>query len=152
MHLDEQHALNQALLDRMRERKSGRAGILPIALPTAHADPYTGAGSHPDIVERVWDALGGSLPADCRALVYGTPALVEPRSGVVIAIAFGTAYALRIPARSIADALAAGCQLEQRWTGGGSTVAREEFGEGWLFGAWAATEKEWVRESYEEMG
>lgn len=152
MHLDEQHPLNQPLLKRLRERKGGRAGILPIAPPTAHADPYTGAGSHPEIVERVWDEFGGSLSVDCRALVYGTPALVEPRSGVVIAMAFGTAYALRIPSRSVADALTAGCKSEQNWTGGGSTVAREEFGEGWLFGRWAAKEKEWLRESFEEVG
>lgn len=151
MHLDEQHPLNQPLLDRLRERKGGRAGINPIAAPTAHADPYTGAGSHPEIVERVWDEFGGSLPADCRALVYGTPALVEPRSGVVIAMAFGTAYALRVPARSIAEALAAGCQAERKWTGGGSTVAREEFGEGWLFGAWVAVEADWLRQCYDEL-
>jgi hypothetical protein len=152
MNLDEHHPLNQPLLDRLRERMSGRADIEPITPPTAHADPYAGAGSHPDVVERVWDELGGSLPKDCRTLVYDTPALVEPQSGVVIALAFGTAYALRVPARSLAVALAAGCKAEQRWTGGGSSVARDEFGEGRLFGAWVAMETELLRQSYEELG
>src|SRR5262245_29451582 len=33
------------------------------------ADPRTGLGTHPDIVERLWQ-LNAALPADCRWVVY----------------------------------------------------------------------------------
>src|SRR3990172_6173468 len=34
-------------------------------------------GAHPDVVERLWDSLNGSLPADARWLVFDGPALVH---------------------------------------------------------------------------
>jgi hypothetical protein len=56
-------------------------------------DPYLHLGSHPDIVEHVWDKMVPLLQQDCRCIVYGTPALVAPRSGIMLAQAFGTQYA-----------------------------------------------------------
>ncbi|MFC1817139.1 hypothetical protein ACFL0M_14660 [Thermodesulfobacteriota bacterium] len=53
-----------------------RFSFEPMVSPDKHSDPYMEAGSHPEIVERVWDALGSSLPVDCRAIVYSAPALV----------------------------------------------------------------------------
>jgi hypothetical protein len=78
-------------------------------------------------------------------------ALVEPKSGVVIALACGTSYALRIPQGKRSDALAADCKQGQRWSSGGSTDAETQFGIGWVFGGWAKEEGGWLREVVEEV-
>ena len=80
--LNDSHHLNHGVLSHLWENHGGSD---PISSPDSHPDPYLRAGSHPDIVSRVWETLGGALPADCRAIVYGTPALVHPNSGVVLA-------------------------------------------------------------------
>jgi hypothetical protein len=59
--------------------------------------PYFGLGAHPDIVSRLW-ALEDALPRPCRRLVWGFPALVHPRTGVIFALAFGTiGVVVRLP-------------------------------------------------------
>ena len=88
MSIDQAHPLNAAVL---RHLKSDTPAI---AAPESHPDPYYGLGSHPDCVGRIWEELNTALPVECRAIVYGTPSLVEPKSGVVIALAYGTSYAL----------------------------------------------------------
>ena len=143
MKLDHSHPMNQGVI----RHCGGREGVSPIAAPAEHPDPYLQAGSHPDVVERLWDGLGSGLPVDCRALVYGTPALVDPEIGVVLALAFGTQYALRVPDARLDEALNAGCRTGQDWTGGGRTDVEEELGRGWVFGCWADDELRWVGET-----
>jgi hypothetical protein len=145
MNLDESHPLNQKLMSRKK-----MPGVPAIGPPDAHPDPYMQLGSHPDVVQRVWDDLGGALPVDCRAIVYGTPGLVQPHSGVVLAMAYGTAYAIRVPTQLIAAAYKAGCKAEQSWTPGGKTIIEEEFGCGWVFGAWVEEESKWLLAAYDE--
>ena len=144
--------MNRPVLGHFQNRKGHHSGSPPIVAPDEHPDPYLEAGSHPDIVERVWDELGATLPVDCRAVLYGTPALVHPGVGVVFALAYGTRYAIRVPDESFDAALAAGCHLEQQWTGGGKTNIEEELGRGWLFGGWAEAEKQWVAKVYADLG
>jgi len=146
MHLDESHPLNQKLVSRKK-----RPGVPPVGPPHGPPDPYLQLGSHPDIVQRVWDDLGGALPADCRAIVYGTPALVDPRSGVVLAMACGTAYVIRVPENLLEAAYKAGCRVERSWTTGGTTRIADEYGHGWVFGAWVKAEAEWLREVFAEL-
>ena len=145
MKIDQAHPLNAAVL---RHLKSDTPAI---AAPESHPDPYYDLGSHPDCVGRIWEELNTALPVECRAIVYGTPSLVEPKSGVVIALAYGTSYALRIPQGKRSDALAAGCKQGQRWSPGGSTDAETQFGIGWVFGGWAKDEGVWLREVVEEV-
>lgn len=147
MKLDESDPRNATLLAHLREREGPRFDPRPILSPADHPDPYMEAGSHPDIVERVWDRLGDALPTDCRALVLGRPALVEPTRGIVLALAYGTAYAIRVPDEKLEDALARGCRAEERWSGGGATRAEQAFGRGWVFGGWLDDEAEWLAES-----
>jgi hypothetical protein len=151
MRLDESHPMNQLVLRYLRGRNRLRSKPEPIVFRDEHPDPYMGAGSHPDIVERVWDVLGASLPVDCRAIVYGTPALVHPREGVVFAVTYGTKYAIRVPSESIHEALKVGCRVEQKWTGGGMTNIEEELGRGWIFGGWVEEEKQWLTKAYENL-
>jgi len=151
MRLDESHPMNQFVLKYLRGRKHLLFKPEPLLSLDEHVNPYTQAGSHPDIVERVWDVLGASLPVDCRALVYGTPALVHPREGVVLAVANGMRYAIRVPDESIHAALKVGRQTVQEWSGGGMTKLEEEFGHVWVFGAWVEEEKEWLARVYESL-
>jgi hypothetical protein len=76
----------------------------PVSQPVDCAPhPWFGLGTHPDLVEALWK-LDDLLPERCRWLLWGYPALVHPRSGVVFAAAFGTiGIVLRLPSEVLAD-------------------------------------------------
>jgi hypothetical protein len=112
-------------------------------------DPYSGCGCHPDIVEYIWDKLGKALPADCRGLVYGTPGLVQPKSGVILALGNGTQYNLRLPGLLGTEALKRGAKIEMKWSTGDSTDIQKEYGEDWVFGAFLPEELVWCKKVYE---
>jgi hypothetical protein len=143
--LDDTHPMNQGLNKHLRERHGGQEAI---STPDTHPDPYLRAGSHPDIVGWIWDTLGSALPADCRAMVYGTPALVHPSIGVVLALAYGTAYLIRIPNDFVKDAKKSGYTTERTWSDGTRTDIQELLGPGWLFGSWEKEETSWLLTSY----
>jgi len=132
-----------------RRKQNPRAQ--PLAPPDSNPYAYLNLGSHPDIVERVWVGLNSGLPLDCRAIVYGAPALVHPAAGVVIAMAYGTRYVLRIPEEFFPAALARGCAVEQMWSGGAKTDIGAQFGRGWLFGNWIQEEPQWLFATYEGL-
>jgi hypothetical protein len=112
--------------------------------PRDIADPYTTLGSHPEIVERLWDAVGSQLTTDCRAVVCGTPALVAPRSGIVFGLALGTEYALRLTAEFLIQAREAGAEVIHHYqTTGDILNLRREFGPDWVFGKWDGREPQW---------
>ncbi len=120
------------------------------ALPGDVRDPYMGQGSHPDIVARVWDELGASLPADCRCLINGTPAVVHDLSGIVIAICNGTQYNLRLTSNDFQAAIAKGASTRTRWANGTEMDSLLELGMDWIFGGWLKEEAQWVRDTYEQ--
>lgn len=98
-------------------------------------------GTHPDVVARLWDELAGAFAADARAVVRATPALIDPASGVIVAVGLGTTYALRLAAED-----AAGRETIHRYTSVGRTLdLAETFGPGWVFGAWDADEADALR-------
>lgn len=148
MRLDDTHPENTLIRAHLVSRYPH---ALPLTLPTDHSRPYLELGCHPDVVVRVWEALGKALPVDCRAVVYGTPALVHSELGVVLALAYGTAYALRLSSQRYPEALLAGCHVKQTWAGGQVTDARKSFGPSWVFGDWLDQEAAWIRESYDEF-
>jgi hypothetical protein len=115
-------------------------------------DPYMSLGSHPDIVEQIWKGIGTELDEDCRLIVCGTPALVQPATRIILAFAFGTQYCLHLPIPLIQTALAVGTPTTTKWTGGRVTDAAREFGEGWIFGKWLKDEIGWCREAYQFFG
>jgi hypothetical protein len=132
MKLLRSHALNRKVIRFLKSRCA--PGVPALAAPDSHPDPYGKLGSRPDEVLLVWDDLGSALPVDCRAIVYGTPALVHPTAGVVLALALGTTCALRVPPDCVEAALAAGCTVTQTWSNGGMMNIEEELGRGWVFG------------------
>lgn len=105
-------------------------------------------GSHPDIVERVWDGLGVGLPRKCRCLVHGTPSIVHNRSGVVIAVCNGTQYNLRLTPEDFSAALAAGAKTWTRWSDGTGMDSLTVLGPDWVFGGWFADEPKWIANTY----
>ena len=93
MQFDESSEINISVLRYLGNNKKNQ---ISIALPGTAQDPYYQQGSHPDVVERIWDQIGSALPMDCRCLVYGSPALVHPTSGIIFVFSSGTVYYLRL--------------------------------------------------------
>jgi hypothetical protein len=92
------------------------------------------------------------LPADCRWVVYGGPALVHPQSGVIFGHATGTlGYALRLREqdRAEADRLGAKTRIEVR---GSDPYDLSPAGPEWRFGKWRAEESGWCRAAYDLAG
>lgn len=119
-------------------------GDLPVGEPADGADRLH-LGTHPLLVARLWDVLGATLPADGRCLLYGSPGLVDAGSGVVLAVAIGTQYALRLLPSDREAAIAAGAQtLHTFSTSGGTLDLAAVFGEDWVFGFNDQREPEWL--------
>src|SRR5436309_3495240 len=68
-----------------REARHSRPGFPQLAFPEDVDRPYDSLGTHPDLVTFLWDRLGKAVPVDCRAIAFGTPALIHPESGIVFA-------------------------------------------------------------------
>lgn len=125
------------------------------ASPESLTNPYYGLGTHPDLVERLWDELAVRLPARCRWIVYGSPVLVHPSSGIIFAFAGGThTYALRLPAKEREEALRAGAKRLHEYPAYpeqgivASIVDLDDIGEEWVFGGWFEGEEDWCLAAY----
>ena len=137
---------NEGVLRYLDRDKSGRPAL---ASRTSAPDPYQGCGCHPDIVERVWDQLGKALPRDCRYLVHGTPALVHPKSGCILATALGTQYAVRLPPAALTAGPPPTLKTRNRWSTGDELDVQQEFGTDWFFGGWSKQELAWCQQAFQ---
>jgi hypothetical protein len=124
--------------------------------PTDIPDPYYTLGTHPELVARLWDELAGTLPVDCRCVVFGSPALARPDSGVLFGFAGGThTYAFRVPPDVKASALSAGAKTIHHYPAypelgmQASVLDLNEIGDEWIFGGWFASEPMWCAAAYE---
>jgi hypothetical protein len=148
------HPANRNLLVYMAGRETVDR---PRELNPADADdPYYKLGTHPEIVERLWDELGGSLPKPCRWILYGSPVLVHPRTGVVFGFAGGSqTYALRLPEAERAAAIGAGAKTVHQYPAypelnvPASKFDLADFGPEWVFGAWLTGEDQWCRAAFD---
>lgn len=119
-------------------------------LPSPEVDRWH-LGTHPDIVERLWDVLNAALPADGRRLVFDGPALVHP-GGVLLAAGVGTQYVLRLLAPDRALAIQAGAEVVHHFRTVGTTLDLEAtFGPDWVFGCFDEREPGWLLSSYEAI-
>lgn len=148
MFVDTLSPANQGVLRYLGRGENSRNAL--ISAPGSVPQPYLSQGSHPDMVQRVWDDLGAIVPGECRCLVYGTPAIVHDQTGVVIAICNGTQYNLRLTADRFHEALAKGASTRTRWSGGEEMDCLAVLGAGWIFGGWSKEEVQWCRDTYEE--
>jgi len=109
-------------------------------------------GTHPTVVDRLWEELNPALPADARWLVFDGPALVHP-GGSILAAAMGTQYALRLLTDDRAAAIAAGAEVVHHFQTVGTTLDLPAmFGPEWVFGLWDEREPDWLRASYDAIG
>ena len=112
-------------------------------------------GTHPDLVSRLWDELGKLLPEDCHTVVYGTPVLLRPSTGIIFAFAGGThTYAFRLPPDSREPAIASGATRVYHYRSHQLQVEVEAFdlaivGDEWVFGGWLKGEDDWIKAAYE---
>ena len=127
----------------------GRSGSPVYSARDSVENPYYRCGCHPEIVERLWEQLGAALPSDCRCLVHLIPALVQPRSGVILAAGLGTQYGVRVPGALVSAAIAAGAKTQTKWSSGEIMDIQRDLGEDWVFGGWQADELPWCRSLYE---
>jgi hypothetical protein len=100
------------------------------------------------MIERIWQ-LGAAMPQDCRAIVYGAPALVHPQTGAIFVFGTGTVYFLRLPATLATEAIKAGAFTNHKWSFGGGMDIRQELGEEWIGGRWLQKEPKWCLEAYQ---
>lgn len=129
-------------------RPAADAGFGP---PPADVDRLH-LGTHPDVVDWLWDRLSAALPTDCRWLVFDGPALVRPGSGVILAAAIGTQYALRLLAVDVATAVAGGSELAHAFKTVGTILdLPATFGAEWVFGRFDEREPAWLRARYEAI-
>ena len=150
MKLDEGHPKNKVALSHLRNHMHPPLISEPVVGSDDYSYAYREAGSHPDIIEYLWEKVNGMLSIDCRAIVYGSPVLVNPHKGLLIALAYGTQYAIRIPDSKYMEALQAGCRTKNKWSNGDITDIEKEMGEGWVFGCWADEESKWLEILLEE--
>ena len=128
-------------------RPGADAASSPVRRPGPDIDTWR-LGAHPDIVEHLWTRLSAALPVDARFLVADTAALVHPDSGVILAVALGTQYALRLSGAGLAAALEAGFETRHEFSTVGRTLdLATTFGEGWVFGRYDQRESGWLAET-----
>ena len=127
--------------------------------PATVENPYYTLGTHPEIVERLWDELGGTLPMPCRWILYGRPVLVHPSSGVVFGYAGGSlTYALRLPPIEREAAVRAGAKTIHEYPAyreldvAASRLDLADFGPEWVFGGWLEGEEAWCRAAFDYAG
>ena len=141
MRLAAEHPSNKGVIEYLCRESSPKK---PLIQPATALKSTWHTGSHPDIVEYLWESVAPHLPADSRAAVCGTPALVSPGTGVIFAVALGTAYGLRLPPAEYDLARAAGAETVHHY----STIKvrldlSQTFGAGWVFGLFDQREREW---------
>ena len=151
------HPANRRLLTYLQSRNErGQDSELD---PATVENPYYTLGTHPEIVERLWDELGGTLPMPCRWILYGRPVLVHPSSGVVFGYAGGSlTYALRLPPIEREAAVKAGAKTIHEYPAyreldvAPSRLDLVDFGPEWVFGAWLGGEEAWCRAAFDYAG
>jgi len=147
--LNLEHPANARVIRYLKKRNEKAP---PLQLPDSVSTPYYSLGSHPDIVERVWVQLAARLPSECAVIAYGNPALVHPASGIVMALAMGTAYTLRILPESRDEAVRAGASAIHNYTASRIVLdVSKELGPDWIFGCWDERECEWCFEVYQSL-
>jgi hypothetical protein len=144
MHLDRDHPANRGILEYFcRNTGEQFPWLEPISDPSAFRPQ---SGSHPDIVDYLWDTLGSALPVECRALVCGRAVLLAPGRGIIFAVPLGTEYGLRLPPAEFALARSAGAEVVHHYSTVEITLdLAEQFGPHWLFGTFDRREPEWCR-------
>lgn len=146
--VDLQNPYNTGVVSYLSERSPGSP--LPVSVsPESCRDPCYELGTHPDLVNRLWHELTIKIPQDSRWVLYGTPVLVNPESGIVFAFAHGTrVYALRLAEWQRREALRMGAKRIHVYSDGAS-LNLDTIGPEWVFGNWLPDEDQWCVAAYD---
>jgi hypothetical protein len=98
--------------------------------------PYLRHGSHPDVVQRLWDEINPTLPEDSRCLVNGYPALVHPTKGILLGFTSGTHYYLRLPLQIVKEAENNGAKKILKFSSEKPMDVHKELGDDWVAGSY----------------
>lgn len=98
-------------------------------------DYYDGVGgTHPDLVEILWERMSKPLPEKCAWVVYGRPALVHKSTGIVFGFAVGTSLiGLRLPEQERQRVIGNNSHSQKWQWGSGKTVFARDIGKDWIF-------------------
>jgi hypothetical protein len=148
LRLVSENQMNAQVLEYLKKRDKTAPFF---AMPDEVVDPYMAQGSHPDVVEYVWKRMGASLPMDCRCIVCGTPALLHPKTGTILAFCNGTGYCLRLLPSLIAQALSMGAKTYIKWSYGADLDTKRDLGPDWVVGQWLKDEISWCVATYQNL-
>jgi hypothetical protein len=107
---------------------------------------------HPDVVEYLWTTIGRALPGDCRGLVYGSPVLAHPATGIIFGACVGTFSFLRLPRELYSVEIEAGAKTYVEVKPHGHISVSEDLGEGWILSPSTTRKPGWYTRIYEAFG
>lgn len=147
------HPANAGVLRYLRSMcKPDEAEEYASRSPRGVISPYMRLGTHPELVEHLWDKCGAVLPEKCEWVVYKRPALVHPKTGIVFAFAVGVfERVFRLPEDERKEALKVITRSFFTY-GDGSNFYAAEIGPEWVFGDFAAPEESWSLAAYRFAG
>ena len=143
--VDASHPANRPVLTSLETSARADRPLMPAA---EAIDPYYEAGCHPEVVGWMWERLSKKLPPESRCLVYGTPCIVHPASGILLAVGMGTSYVIRLLTEFLPAAAEMGCTPRHTWGDGRVTDLSLEYGAGWVFGSYSRESVEWCRATF----
>ena len=156
--VDFRHPANVGVLDYLRSCHPEITQQNAERNPPSLNQNYAEWGIRPDVITHLWDKLTVALPEDCRWVVYQTPVLVHPSTGVIFACITGTpSCALRLPERERGKAIQAGAKtvwtFNNAWLKGlrrehNTVLSVADWGPEWIFGEWLAEEVRWCLSAY----
>ena len=122
------------------------------AAPEEITEPQLALATHREMLNWVWTTLPARLPTDCRWVVYGTPVLVHPKTGIIFCIAYGQSLcALRLSAdearMAVMDELESECTLDN-----GDVIYSDEIGDEWVFCSWEEYDVNWCLRAFQAAG
>lgn len=146
------HPANAAVLQYLQRGWDGTRPENQDAPPEVYDLDHNALGTHPDLAEQLWRNLPKALPVACGWVVYGSPVLVHPASGVIFGFAGGThTYALRVPPATREAALRRGAKRTRTYSDG-TQLSLAEMGEDWIFGGWWKEEPGWCLSAFHHAG
>lgn len=132
--------VNQGILDCLQYLGRNWRGPLSCHPSEAH-DPYYHLGTHPDLVEKLWDKLTVEIPMDSTWVLHSRPVLVHPETSVIFAFATGThTYAFRVPESQRDEEIAAQLKQQYRYPDG-RILDLTQYDSDWIFAGLMAREE-----------
>jgi len=120
--------------------------------PDEVLDPKAALGTHPELLDWLWNTICAKLPKDCRKVIYGKPVLIHPETGVIFGLGHGECVcALRLPLDKVGEAIMSGMEDDVELENG-QELYSEDIGDDWVFCTWTEDDPDWCLRAYENAG